>query len=841
MADAPRRHEEGDVGGWAVVYEGFDPTGERLREALCTLGNGYFATRGAAAECPADRVHYPGTYVAGCYNRLPTTLAGLVVEDESLVNLPNWLPVTFRRAGGGWFRLDAVEVLAYRQTLDLRRGVLTRDIRLRDADGRTTRLEERRLVHMGRPHLAALETTVTPEDWSGTLEFRVGLDGRVVNGLVERYRLLANRHLEPIEARPLDPDAVFLKVQTSQSEIRIAQAARTRVRVGNQVTAPARRTTAEPGAVHQEFGVAATAGTPVVLEKVVTLHTSRDRAISEGGLAARTALARAGDFSELLASHEAAWRHLWEVFGIDIEVDAQPDPLPLATTTILRLYLFHLLQTVSPNSTDLDVGVPARGLHGEAYRGHVFWDELFVFPLLNLRMPDITRALLRYRYRRLGEARVAAALAGFRGAMFPWQSGSDGREETPAQFYNPRSGRWMRDHTYLERHVGSAIAHNVWQYYQVTGDVKFLEEYGAELICEIARFWASIATYNRAHDRYEIRGVMGPDEYHDRYPGADRPGLDNNAYTNLMAVWVLCRAAEVLDRLPRDARDRLCGRLALGEAELAHWDRVSRRMRLVFHADGILSQFEGYEALEEFDWARYRTRYGPFYRLDFILEAEGDTTNRYRLSKQADVLMLFYLFSSEELGALFERLGYPFPPETIPRNVDYYLHRSAHDSSLSRVVDSWVLARADRPRSWDVFREALKTDVADIQGGTTPEGIHLGAMAGTIDVLQRCYTGLELRGDVLWLNPRLPDPIRRLRLAVRYRGHSLGLDIGRDTLRVSAERCAAPSVQVGIRDRVYELAAGEVREFPVIRPEPAVPLAPKAVADRHLPEGTHDR
>jgi alpha,alpha-trehalase len=152
-----------------------------------------------------------------------------------------------------------------------------------------------------------------------------------------------------------------------------------------------------------------------------------------------------------------------------------------------------------------------------------------------------------------------------------------------------------------------------------------------------------------------------------------------------------------------------------------------------------------------------------------------------------------------------------------------------------------VLARADRPRSWEVFREALQTDVADIQGGTTPEGIHLGAMAGTVDVLQRCYTGLELRGDVLWLNPRLPDPVRRLRLAVRYRGHSLGLDIGRDALRVSAERCAAPSMQVGIRDRVYELAAGEVREFPVVRPEPAVPLVPKASVGRHLPEGTHDR
>jgi alpha,alpha-trehalase len=463
--------------------------------------------------------------------------------------------------------------------------------------------------------------------------------------------------------------------------------------------------------------------------------------------------------------------------------------------------------------TDLDVGVPARGLHGEAYRGHVFWDELFVFPLLNLRMPEITRALLRYRYRRLDEARAAARVAGCRGAMFPWQSGSDGREETPQLYVNPRSGRWMPDHTHLQRHVGSAIAYNVWQYYQVTGDVRFLAEYGAEMMVEIARFWACAATHDAELDRYEIRGVMGPDEYHDRYPGAAQPGLDNNAYTNVMAVWVLWRAGEALALLPADVGGQLRERLALGNDELAAWDRISRRMKLVFHGEGILSQFEGYDKLEELDWEGYRRRYGHLYRLDFILEAEGDTTNRYRLSKQPDVLMLFYLFSSEELQALFERLGYPWSYETIPRNVDYYLRRSAHDSTLSRVADAWVLARADRPRSWDVFMEALVTDVADIQGGTTPEGIHLGAMAGTVDLLQRCYTGLELRGEVLWLNPRLPAPMRRLRLLVHYRGHTLELDITRERLRVTAERCAAPSMKIGLRHQVHELVADEVKEF----------------------------
>jgi len=808
------------MSGWLLAYDGFDPAQERLRESLCTLGNGYFATRGAAPESPPSRIHYPGTYVAGCYDRLAAEVAGRAVEHEDLVNAPNWLPLTFRTEGEAWFSLDAAEILSYRQRLELRRGLLVREARVRDDDGRVTRVVERRLVSMAEPHLAALETTVTPENWSGRLEVRTAIDGRIVNALVDRYRDLPQDHLVAVERATIGEDVLYLKVQTRQSEIRIAEAVRTRVVVdGRPVAAPRRRIEA-PAYVAQELAVDAGAGRPVVLEKVLALYTSRDRAISECGVAARTAIARAPDFAMLLGEHQRAWRRLWGIFGVALRIEGDgPASGRVATAAIVRLHIFHLLQTASPHTTDQDVGVPARGLTGEAYRGHIFWDELFIFPFLNLRMPEITRALLRYRARRLPEARAAARAAGHRGAMYPWQSGSDGREETPVMFFNPRSGRWMRDHTRLQRHVGSAIAYNVWQYYQVTGDVKFLAEHGAEMLVEIARFWASAAVPDAAGDRYDIRGVMGPDEYHDAYPGADRPGLDNNTYTNAMAAWVLWRTIDVLGLLPADERRGLCDRLEIGEAEIEGWDRVSRRIRLVFHADGIPSQFEGYETLREFDWEGYRARYGHLYRLDFILEAEGDSTNRYKLSKQPDVLMLFYLFSAEELQALFTRLGYPFDRASIPRTIDYYLARTAHDSTLSRVADSWVLARADRPRSWDVFEEALLSDVADIQGGTTPEGVHLGAMAGTVDVLQRCYTGLELRGDVLWLDPRLPDPLRRLRLFVRYRGHSLRLDIRRrDRIEVSAVRCAAPRMKVAIRDRVYELAAGERRTFPL---EPA--------------------
>ncbi|MGE3978759.1 MAG: glycosyl hydrolase family 65 protein, partial [Nitrospira sp.] len=480
---------------------------------------------------------------------------------------------------------------------------------------------------------------------------------------------------------------------------------------------------------------------------------------------------------------------------------------------LLRLNVLHLLQAVSPNSIGLDIGVPARGWTGEAYQGHIFWDEVFIFPFLNYRMPEITRSLLMYRYRRLDEARAAALDAGFRGAMFPWQSGSDGQEETQELNLNPRSQRWIPDNSYLQRHVGSAVAYNVWQYYQVTHDVEFLQSHGAELMLEIARFWASISSFNDQRGRYEIRGVMGPDEFHESYPDASTPGLNNNAYTNIMAVWVLCRAQEVLDILPDIRRAELMTQLQLTADEIARWSDISRRMYVPFHNDGIISQFEGYEQLAELDWERYRMRYDNIQRLELILEAEHDSANRYKVSKQADVLMLFYLFSSEELRELFARLDYPFEYETIPRNVVYYDARSTHGSTLSRVVHSWVLARSDRPRAMTYFAEALQSDVSDIQQGTTAEGVHLGAMAGTVDLLKRVSTGIEVTGDVLRFNPKLPEELKRLDMRIRYRGHTLDLRLTREAFTVRGRDVGQAPINLGFKNEVYELTSGSTRVF----------------------------
>ena len=652
-------------------------------------------------------------------------------------------------------------------------------------------------------HLAALQTTFVAENWSGRLDVRSAIDGTVRNAGVARYRDLESVHLRPIESGVHDDEVIYLVVETNQSHVRMGTAARNRIfHHGEPLTPITSEHIERPGYIAQVVGLDIAEGDEVVVEKVVAMFTCRDEGISEPALDACDWAANiAGSFETLLARHVVDWHHLWN--SMDIEVGSDGDVLGL-----LHLHELHVLQTVSNNVVGSDVGVPARGLHGEAYRGHIFWDEVFVFPFLSLRFPQLSRALLLYRHRRLDQARRNAADAGYEGAMYPWQSASNGREATQTLHLNPTSGRWLPDASHLQRHVNAAVALSVWQYYQATGDLEFLRFYGAEMIFEIARFWSRIATYSHGLDRFEIKGVMGPDGYPDR----DEPGLDNNAYTNIMAVWCLCRAFDVIEVLPPVAVREVMERLALTHEELDHWGAVSTKMRVCFH-DGVISQFEGFEKLEELDWDHYRRTYGDIHRLDRVLEAEGDTTNRYKLAKQPDVMMLFYVLSASELTDLLVRLGYPYDDGLIVRSIDYYTPRTAHGSTLSRVVHAWITARHDPEQSWKFFLEALRSDFDDVQGGTTGEGIHLGAMGGTIDLLQRGYSGLETREDVLRINPVIPAELGRLAFDLRYRGHRVELDLTPSTARVRVDVAEGAPITVECRRRTYEITPGTLVEI----------------------------
>lgn len=795
---------------WSLTYKSWDPSEEPTRETLCTLANGYFGTRGAPEESAAGDVHYPGTYLAGAYNRLSSMIQGHPVENEDLVNWPNWLCLCFRPMTGDWFAPEKMTLLDWEQELDLQSGVLIRKLRVRDDAGRETSLMSRRIVSMAEPHLAAIEWILTPENWDEEIIVRTGLDGNICNAGVKRYSSFSNRHLDILEKGDFifgqNERGISLTAQTNHSHIRMALAARLRIRREGEEVNPEIRTVEHGDFIAQDHTFQAIRGIPIKIEKTIALFHSGDHAISDPTEASKLAVSRTTTFSDILGRHGIKWSHLWQRAGVDLTRNSREQ-------LILRLHLFHIFQTHSINSIEKDAGIPARGIHGEGYRGHVFWDELFIFPIFNFRIPELSRELLQYRYYRLNEARQLARQAGFRGAMYPWQSASSGREETPSFHLNPLSKRWIQERSCLQIHVNAAIAYNIWHYYQVTVDQDFIAFRGAEMLLEIARFWATRSTYNPKRARFEIKNVVGPDEFHVQYPGSTQAGIHNNAYTNFMASWTLRKALTILDSLDQERRSELELELQITPEELHHWDEVSRKLHIPIRNDGIIEQFEGYFQLKDLDFSCYQKKYGDLQRLDRILECEGRTTQDYKTIKQADVLMLFYLFSTEELKEQFSYLGYPFEPSCIPSNIDYYLKQTVHGSTLSRAVHSWVLSRVDRRSSWGLFKEALESDICDIQGGTTREGIHLGAMGETVDIIQRCYSGMEPRDDVLWFNPKLPDELPSVRMRIRYRGHWLTVFINHQKMRILVDRSLYTAAQIGFNGEVHTIRQGEYRVF----------------------------
>jgi trehalose/maltose hydrolase-like predicted phosphorylase len=365
----------------------------------------------------------------------------------------------------------------------------------------------------------------------------------------------------------------------------------------------------------------------------------------------------------------------------------------------------------------------------------------------------------------------------------------------------------------------------------VSGDLEFLVDYGAEMMLEIARFWSSLARYNPQRGRYEIHGVMGPDEFHERYPGAADGGLRNNAYTNVMVAWICEIARTLLELLPGDEGDALRARIGLTGEEIMTWERMSRGMFVPFHDEGIISQFEGYEQLAELDWDAYRERYGTkIQRLDRILKAEGDDPNGYKASKQADTVMLFYILGRAEVSRVLGRLGYEFGADAARRTIEYYDRRTSHGSTLSFITHAAVLAAIDPRSSWERFLVALDSDVGDLQGGTTQEGVHLGVMAGTLDLIQRGYLGTEIRGDVLSFTPRLIDHLDGLSFQMQVRGTSIRVSLADERLTVASEGLGR-QIKLGVGDDVRELSPGDRCTFS---------LSGTTIADRQRQEGGHD-
>ncbi len=708
---------------WSITQVGYDTDKERSREALLTVGNGYFGTRGALEESEINKHNYPGTYMAGLYNRLKSPVGNREVENEDFVNGPNWLHITFKVAEGEWFDPNTDEVLELERHLNFRNGVLCKKMLVRDSDGRETLIESRRFASMSNRHHAAIDYTLTPMNYDGYIRVKSALRIPIKNDGVERYKDLNQVHLKPIKQGAKD-NISYALAQTTQSGVDVAVAAKIELFYQDRPLATNYRLKDDEGWVNTYVKAAVKEGESIRIEKLVSICNSLNKITPNPLDFVIQDVKQLKSFSVMHAASISAWEKIWDRVDISVTGDRLSQKL-------LRMHIYHSLVTTSPHNAEIDFGIPARGLHGEAYRGHIFWDELYIMPFYSLHFPEVAKSVLMYRYRRLSKAREYAKQHGYKGAMFPWQSGSDGREETQVVHLNPVSGEWGDDYSSLQRHISIAVAYNVWNYYNITGDIDFISSNGAELYLDICQFWASKAELNEQTGRYDIAQVMGPDEFHEMLPDGQKGGLTNNAYTNIMVVWLFQRAFDLLKAMDSKSKEKVMNTIGVTDQNLSEWETISKQMALSISNDGIIEQFQGYFNLKEIDFGEYRKKYDNIHRMDRILKAEGKSPDDYKVAKQADTLMTFYNIDPSVVKGILSDMGYKLPNDFLERNFDYYIQRCSHGSTLSRVVHAYLASLIGRKQlTWDLYNDALQSDYVDIQGGTTAEGIHMGVMTG---------------------------------------------------------------------------------------------------------------
>lgn len=781
---------------WEVVYHGYTPGKDEYSvESLLTVGNGFMGLRGTTPEMEIAEENYPALYLASLYNSAASQVADRTIYNEDFVNAPN-LQKMYVIIDGERVDIANNELLSMKRRLDLKTGLFEAWVTVKLTNGKELAIHTKKIASMANVHQFNLSYTVTPLNFSGEITFVSEADGDVYNYNVARYRSLSRHHLAVTDLQAEDTFTSLTAV-TESSKITVTQQAKLQNEAGLLENLTTEKT---EKAIVQQVSFDAKEGQAYTFEKTVFVQQYREDEVVP-------ALDFSGDYPTFDASYQSSvseWEKLWATAGIEIDGD-------LMSQKMLNLHTFHILASASPNGNkDLDASVTARGLHGEAYRGHIFWDELFILPFYTLHFPETARELLMYRYRRLATAKTDAKKAGYQGAMFPWQSGLDGTEQSQELHLNPISGEWKEDHSRLQRHVSLAIAYNVWQYWHNTQDVDFMEKFGLEMMLEIAHFWESAASFDEGNQRYYIDRVMGPDEFHENYPGSEKGGLKNNAYTNMMVVWLFEEIERLSKQLPAETFQAVQEKTAVSTDTLARMADIKHKLELEINDEGIISQFEGYFDLKDLDWDHYKEKYGNIYRMDRILNAEGKSADTYKVAKQADSLMIFYNFSKEQVRLILEDLNYELPEDYVERNLHYYLARTSHGSTLSRVVHAQLAAMVnDQDLAWELYQEALYSDYRDIQGGTTAEGIHAGVMAATLYIPLTTFAGLDIRKERVTFEPNMPAAWDGIRFQMTIRGIDFSVEVTKEEVVVTVNQ----DTTIDVKGKTITLVANETQKI----------------------------
>jgi trehalose/maltose hydrolase-like predicted phosphorylase len=741
---------------WTLEVAGFDPQLEPTIEAVFALLNGYQGTRAVVEEGgPAAR---PATFIAGVFNTpdRPQT-AELESPIPEIVVAPDWSRVRIV-VEGQELRLDQAELLDQRRVLDMRQGVLLREWRVRDGAGRVTSLRSLRFASLDNRHALVQLLTLVPENYSGRIVLESLVDGNVANENDTRHLTPGPSPAAAGEGRSSAAGQLLL-VRTIQSGYVLAFAAHADLR-GSAGAAIEGSPIEAPALVGRRWEWDAQQGRVYELCKLAAVVTSRDTPdpVAEARRILAMLVEQGG--AALISAQSRAWAARWERSDAEIAGDAE-------TQRAVRFALYHLIGAAHAGDERASVG--ARSLTGERYRGHVFWDtETFVWPFYLFTDPPTARALLMYRYHTLAGARNKARAMGYRGALHAWESADTGEETTPPFINVPGLGRQAILTGVEEHHLAADIAYAVVQYRQTTGDDGFFHDYGAEMLLDIARFWASRATLGD-DGRYHILKVIGPDEYHE--------SVDDNAYTNMMAQWTLRRGLDAAAKLRRAYPARwaeLADRLDLLPEELETWRRVADGLVTGFDpATGLFEQFRGYDRLRHVDLTGHNTA-------DMTMDVKlgWEELQKTQAIKQADVVMLMVL------------LWDSFPPEVRTANFRFYEPRTTHDSSLSPSFHALAAARlGDLPMAERYLRQAARIDLDFTRKGWAGAtgGVHIAALGGIWQALALGFLGMRSQAEGLRFEPHIPAGWGALRMPIAWRGSQLRVTARPDSVEIVVE------------------------------------------------------
>lgn len=711
-------------------------------ESIFSLSNGLLGVRGSFAEPMRDTRSISMTFMAGLYNTLPNGLPELPV-------LPDWL-TTRITLGGSHFDLRRGRTLSFKRWLDMKRGLLCREITWQDLQGRTTRLRFVRFVSLTDRELGASRLEITAVDWSGPVDVITTIGEMSIPAGAK-----GSHWRKPSTRASVTGPAVWWS-RTRQTKRPVAVASMTEAQCDEtDISNDALDDDLTASRVHL---CEVNTGDTLTIDQftVFVAGDESEKAPTQQARASVLSFCEQG-FDNQLERHVVAMRTLWEY--IDVEVDG-----PEADQRAIRYNLFQLA-TLCPRRGDF-ASIGPKGLSGTAYLGHIFWDtEIYMIPFFNMTNPGGARTLLQYRYDTLDGARRKAQELGNRGAQYAWESADTGDETCPRWLKDPNTGEpvriWCGD---LQDHITADVPFAIDQYVRITGDEAFLWNAGAEIFFETARFWASRVTRNK-QGQYEILDGMGPDEFHIH--------VDNDAFTNYLAHWNLTAAADLYDNpaFPRDQREVVIARIKLRPDEVVQWREVADGLVLAEDKEtGLIEQHTGF-----FDRPDVSPDIMALDRRGAITDLIGPgIVIEGQVLKQAEVVILQALFEDQ------------FDKKSREVNFDYYAPRTSHDSSLSVSAHAWAAARIGRTeQAYDYFRRALHLDLDD-SCGNTADGLHTANMGGVWLALVYGFAGLNLDGDQPTAAPQLPTAWKRLTFNIIHRNQRYSIDCMQDNATIAA-------------------------------------------------------